>query len=249
MANEKIPATVRNSVWNIHIGKDNKTGMCFCCGTEVISYANFDCGHITSKNNGGLVTLINLRPICGLCNKSIGTKNMEDFMSKYGFHKNDTGNIKAIVINNSKKVRITNDTTYAELIGDNTKSTCDFQSNKTHFPDIHNKNSIKIYNDTKHILNNVSLITFSSIAKKWLVDEKEYNAGYGPDFSLAVSDYFGTANDICSDDMSLEIYTCSAVADMIIDIIKMHDKGIFAKLKKIFQNNTEYNDVMKYING
>ena len=29
-----------------------------------------------------------MKPICCLCNKSIGTSNMETFMTKYGFAKN-----------------------------------------------------------------------------------------------------------------------------------------------------------------
>jgi hypothetical protein len=86
----KIPSTVRNSVWNIYIGKHNKTGLCLCCGTEDISYANFHCGHIVSKCNGGKVHMKNLRPICGQCNSSMGKMNMLDFMNKYGFDKQDS---------------------------------------------------------------------------------------------------------------------------------------------------------------
>ncbi len=89
---EKIPSTVRNSVWNIYIGLEKKKGTCFCCNTEDISIANFQCGHINSEKNGGQVTINNLRPICSQCNSSMGTKNMEIFMEKYGFIKNKNWN-------------------------------------------------------------------------------------------------------------------------------------------------------------
>ncbi len=84
----KIPATLRNSVWNSYIGKKNKEGMCFCCNSEQISSGNFECGHIVAESEGGEINIQNLRPICSLCNKSMGGKNMEDFMKKCGYQKN-----------------------------------------------------------------------------------------------------------------------------------------------------------------
>lgn len=85
---DKIPATLRNSIWNLYIGSDTKNGKCFCCNTETISTANFECGHILSEKEGGEITINNLRPICSLCNKSMGIQNMELFMTKHGFIKN-----------------------------------------------------------------------------------------------------------------------------------------------------------------
>ena len=79
----KIPATVRKIVWATYIGENNSTGKCLCCSTEEISLTNFECGHIKSEKNGGETTIENLRPICGHCNKSIGSKNMDEFMEKY----------------------------------------------------------------------------------------------------------------------------------------------------------------------
>jgi hypothetical protein len=80
---EKIPVAVRKIVWNTYIGKDNKSGKCLCCDSEDISNTNFECGHIKSEKNGGEVNIENLRPICGNCNKSIGSNNMDEFMVKY----------------------------------------------------------------------------------------------------------------------------------------------------------------------
>lgn len=68
----KIPSTVRNSVWNTYVGATKKTS--FCCGTKRISTANHHCGHIQSKKMGGSMKIENLRPICGQCNTSMGTK-------------------------------------------------------------------------------------------------------------------------------------------------------------------------------
>lgn len=34
----------------------------------------------------GVTNIRNLRPICSLCNKSMGTRNMYDFIDQYGFH-------------------------------------------------------------------------------------------------------------------------------------------------------------------
>lgn len=82
---KKIPATLKNSVWNNYIGLDVKKDICFCCKSEPITTGNFECGHITAECQGGKTNLQNLRPICGLCNKSMGKKNMYDFMSKCGF--------------------------------------------------------------------------------------------------------------------------------------------------------------------
>jgi len=83
---EKIPASVKNTLWSKHF--DNSIqGKCQCCKTEVISKNNFDCGHIISEKNGGTVHLDNLKPICRSCNSSMGTTNMNDFMTKYGFDK------------------------------------------------------------------------------------------------------------------------------------------------------------------
>jgi hypothetical protein len=84
---EKIPATVRNAVWCKYIGELNYS-KCFCCNYEPITKGNYECGHVISEKNGGNVHLDNLRPICSLCNKSMGTRNMEHFMKQYGFEKN-----------------------------------------------------------------------------------------------------------------------------------------------------------------
>jgi hypothetical protein len=87
-----IPSAVRNNVWNVYIGTAEKEGTCFCCKTERISCANFQCGHVESHAEGGEVTIQNLRPVCAQCNQSMGKTNMIDFMKKYGFDQLEVSN-------------------------------------------------------------------------------------------------------------------------------------------------------------
>ena len=83
---EKIPASVKNTLWSLHFS-NSLQGNCQCCKTEIISKNNFDCGHIISEKEGGKVELDNLKPICRSCNSSMGITNMNDYMKKYGFDK------------------------------------------------------------------------------------------------------------------------------------------------------------------
>jgi hypothetical protein len=80
---EIIPATLKNILWHTYFNT-SITGLCQCCKVETISKAIFDAGHIISEKNGGKVTLENLKPICKLCNSSMGKTNMDEFMKKYG---------------------------------------------------------------------------------------------------------------------------------------------------------------------
>jgi hypothetical protein len=80
---EMIPATLRNAVWNRYIGADKANAACWCCHLQNVDRANFECGHIVSKFQGGTVDIDNLRPICALCNRSMGSQNMIEFINQY----------------------------------------------------------------------------------------------------------------------------------------------------------------------
>lgn len=80
---QKIPATLKNAVWATYIGGSCHEADCYCCGLEKISRANFAAGHINAEATGGDVTLDNLRPICTLCNSSMGRANMREFILTY----------------------------------------------------------------------------------------------------------------------------------------------------------------------
>jgi hypothetical protein len=82
-----IPATVKNSLWRKYFG-ESINGKCFCCKLENISIKNFDCGHVIAEKNGGDISLNNLRLICRLCNSSMSTTNMDDFIKKFGLEGN-----------------------------------------------------------------------------------------------------------------------------------------------------------------
>jgi len=57
--------------------------VCYCCNRTEITALNFECGHIISHSNGGLLNRHNLRPICSACNRSMGKRNMHDFQKEH----------------------------------------------------------------------------------------------------------------------------------------------------------------------
>jgi hypothetical protein len=83
----RIPTAIRNCVWNMYMGIEKKQGLCFCCNSEPITSANFHCGHVVASSKGGTNKVQNLRPVCGLCNSSMGSTNMEEFKETYGLEK------------------------------------------------------------------------------------------------------------------------------------------------------------------
>ena len=83
---KSIPKTVRKQVWDVHIGHKYQ-GKCFVFKSR-ISVFSFECGHIVSRYEGGSCDVSNLRPICSLCNKSMGTKNLTEFKKEHFPNKN-----------------------------------------------------------------------------------------------------------------------------------------------------------------
>ncbi len=82
--NNNIKKAIRQLVWNKYIGQKNGTGYCWCCNSTIINTFDFECGHVEARALGGPDTVENLRPICGLCNRSMGTCNMMEFRKKHG---------------------------------------------------------------------------------------------------------------------------------------------------------------------
>lgn len=79
-----IPKALRDTVFTTYC-KSYDNAQCFVgCGDKITPF-NFECGHVVSEHNGGKTTIENLRPVCGRCNRSMGTKNMYDFMKTCGF--------------------------------------------------------------------------------------------------------------------------------------------------------------------
>ncbi len=80
---QHITKTLRALVWEHYIGGEFGRGVCYCCH-RIISVADFECGHVVAESRGGATTVANLRPICGLCNRSMGATNMNAFMLRHG---------------------------------------------------------------------------------------------------------------------------------------------------------------------
>jgi hypothetical protein len=79
---KSIPKTVKILVWNKYVGKEHGVGKCYVC-SESIDSKHFECGHIQAKSQGGHENIDNLRPVCSVCNKSIGSTNMNKFKRQY----------------------------------------------------------------------------------------------------------------------------------------------------------------------
>ena len=74
-----IPKTLRIAVWNKYIGEHIGKSKCLCCNITDITQLKFHVGHIIAEANGGSTNIDNLKPICESCNKSMKTKNMDEF--------------------------------------------------------------------------------------------------------------------------------------------------------------------------
>jgi hypothetical protein len=73
-----ISKPLKEAVWRKDYG-DQMEVKCWVCNQNKISPFNFECGHIKSRKRGGSIELNNLKAICGVCNKSMGTKDMLHF--------------------------------------------------------------------------------------------------------------------------------------------------------------------------
>ena len=78
---KSIPSAIKKLVWNKNIGEDIGKSKCYCCKSTDISQTSFHCGHVIAESKGGKTIVSNLKPICQNCNSSMGTKDMNDFMS------------------------------------------------------------------------------------------------------------------------------------------------------------------------
>ncbi len=85
---QMIPKSVKASIWSKYIGVSiNEINCPIGCGNK-INANNFEAGHIIAESKGGKLTLENLRPICGVCNKSMNNKNMLEWLNEHGFEYN-----------------------------------------------------------------------------------------------------------------------------------------------------------------
>lgn len=81
-----IPAALRKQVWNHYIGGPVGETKCPVCHHNTIDKLGFEAGHVVPESAGGTTTLHNLRPICGDCNRSMGSLNMQEYALRYYGH-------------------------------------------------------------------------------------------------------------------------------------------------------------------
>lgn len=79
---KRVPITLRTKVWDRYIGLDKGSWKCFCGKT--IYQIDFEAGHVVVVSKGGTTTIENLRPVCSMCNKSMGSENLFDFIASIG---------------------------------------------------------------------------------------------------------------------------------------------------------------------
>lgn len=84
---QPIPNHVKTLIWNYWISSDKAEAYCLCCKVTKISIRSFHAGHIVAESKGGDMTVKNLKPICGPCNLSMGSMNMDEFIKKFGLGK------------------------------------------------------------------------------------------------------------------------------------------------------------------
>jgi len=78
----KIDKNTRDAVWFKYIG-NKAEGKCYCCQIRTIHITDFQIGHNKAVSKGGNDHIDNLRPICGPCNRGMGTMSIERYKKKH----------------------------------------------------------------------------------------------------------------------------------------------------------------------
>lgn len=80
-----ISKALRIAVWDTNGGADRRSMNCYAgCGRKIF-LESFECGHNIAESLGGETVLNNLKPVCSVCNKSMGTSTFAEFRAKSGF--------------------------------------------------------------------------------------------------------------------------------------------------------------------
>lgn len=77
ISKKKPNKKLKKQVWDKR-NTDPINGICFVC-EDSLNFKNMQCGHIIAYYNGGLLELDNLEPICGNCNQTMGTTNLNEY--------------------------------------------------------------------------------------------------------------------------------------------------------------------------
>lgn len=84
MKRTNLTSGIRQSCWLNYFGGQFE-GKCAVGCEKKINVFDYECGHIESVSSGGSNEITNLRPICGGCNKSMGTTNMIEYIKQSGY--------------------------------------------------------------------------------------------------------------------------------------------------------------------
>jgi 5-methylcytosine-specific restriction endonuclease McrA len=79
---KSVPKSLKDKLWDTTFGASAGEGLCYVCGI-IINSKCFEAGHVISVYDGGGTNLQNLKCICSTCNKSMGTRNLEEFKRLY----------------------------------------------------------------------------------------------------------------------------------------------------------------------
>ncbi len=88
-----IPQDIRLRVWNRYF-PGTTVGKCYVCRDPIL-LRDFQVGHNKADASGGSLALSNLRPICGGCNRAMGTMSIEVYRAKYYGKPKPTSKTKA----------------------------------------------------------------------------------------------------------------------------------------------------------
>ena len=77
-----IGKPLRDQVWLKYMG-NKAQGKCYCCKIRTIHITDFHVGHNRAVAKSGKNNIFNLRPICGPCNRGMGTKSIEWYRKKF----------------------------------------------------------------------------------------------------------------------------------------------------------------------
>ena len=100
---KKIPKTLKTMVWNNNFGSKCGESECYIGCGKMIQQMNFECGHVIAEIHGGDINIDNLKPICGQCNRSMSTINLEEFKKTYFGSRNKNSIDDKIIVTQKKK--------------------------------------------------------------------------------------------------------------------------------------------------
>ena len=84
MKRTNLTSGIRQSCWINYFGSQFE-GKCAVGCEKKINVFDYECGHIEAVSSGGSNQITNIRPICGGCNKSMGTTNMIEYIKRSGY--------------------------------------------------------------------------------------------------------------------------------------------------------------------